>query len=188
MKLSNILKKVGKSVLTSVIPGGELVLNIVNEFLPAKKKLDKTATGADIEKVIDSLPPDQKNKLLEKELDVKITEIQEWTKVVDTLANADAAGSSTRPIIAKWMAQAVCFAVIVFVSVWAVSILRDQVDTIKQLQDSWPLMLTVLATPTALLRAYFGMRTKEKKVRYESVSGQQGKNDLITNIMSIFKK
>jgi len=40
-----------------------------------------------------------------------------------------------------------------------------------QLKESWPLLVAILGTPTALLRAYFAMRTKEKKARYDMTLG-----------------
>ena len=85
------------------------------------------------------------------------------------------------------MAKTVSFAIILFISVWVVAIFRNQEETLKQLHEAWPLMLTVLATPTALLRAYFGMRSNEKKSRYEMANGVQGKGNVITNIISAFR-
>jgi hypothetical protein len=187
MKLGGILKKVGGAVLSSVVPGGGLILDVVNELLPSDKKLNKSATGTDIQAAIDTLPPEQRNKLLEKELDVEITEIKEWSNVIESLAKADASGSSTRPQISLMMAKTVSFAIILFISVWVVAIFRNQEETLKQLHEAWPLMLTVLATPTALLRAYFGMRSNEKKSRYEMANGVQGKGNVITNIISAFR-
>ena len=188
MKLGGVLKKVGSAVLSSVIPGGGLILDVVNELLPGDKKLGRSASGDDVRRAIDTLPPEQRNKLLEKELDVEITEIKEWSKVVESLSKADASGSSTRPRISLMMARTVCFAIILFVSVWVVAIFRDQGTTLKQLHEAWPLMLTVLATPTALLRAYFGMRTKEKKSRYDMTSKDQPKGDMLASIISAFKR
>lgn len=112
---------------------------------------------------------------------------QNWGDIVETLSRVDCNGNSTRPMIAKWMAQIVGFAVIVFTSALAVSIFNDATETLKQLSNAWPLMLAILATPTALLRSYFGMRTKEKKARYDMVSPLPSKN-IASDILSMFKK
>ena len=84
------------------------------------------------------------------------------------------------------MARVVSFTVIIFVSMWTIAIFRDQSDMVKRLSDSWPLMLTVLATPTALLRAYFGMRSREKKSRYANAIGQTQPN-LVADIIKAIK-
>lgn len=87
------------------------------------------------------------------------------------------------------MAQIVGFVVIAFSSMWIVAIFRDQVEMVQRLSDSWPLMLTVIATPTALLRAYFGMRSREKEDRY-AVSTRQSipATGFLANVVKLLKK
>ena len=43
---------------------------------------------------------------------------------------------------------------------------------VKALADAWPMLIAILGTPTSLLGAYFGMRTKEKRARYAAAAGQ----------------
>jgi len=100
----------------------------------------------------------------------------------------DKVGASTRPQIAMMMAKVTSFVIIAFSTIWMVAVLNNQVAMIKTLADSWPLMLTVIATPTALLRAYFGMRSKEKKNRYSAAVGQPIQSNLLTNIISMIRK
>lgn len=191
MELGTILKKIGGSVIKNVIPGGgiaSLVIDSINAFLPEDKQLPEAATGDQAMSAIASLPPDQQAQVLSKQFDVEIAEINGWVQVVESLAKADATGASTRPEIALMMARVVCFAVIVAISSWAVAVLTNKENLLGNLNGSWPLVVAVLATPTALLRSYFGMRTDEKKSRYSAATGggvQQG--GLIADLAALFK-
>ena len=173
MNLGKILAKVGMSVIKSVVPGAGIVIDAVNAFLPGDKKLPANATGQQATEAINSLPPDIQAQVLDKQLDVEIVEVQEYTKVITALADADKTGHSTRPKIADKMANVTIYAVTVAITVWggvmiSVSISADDpVDALKHLVSSWPFIVGVLTGPLALLRAYFAMRSKEKKARYE---------------------
>jgi len=171
MNLGKILTTVGSSLLKNVVPGVGIVLDAVNAFLPDDKKLDNNATGNQAIEAINSLPPDQQASVLSKQLDVEIIKEQEFTKVITALGEVDKTGNSTRPEIAKMMATVTCFAIVVSISVWAVAVIGNKVATLGQLKDSWPLLVAILGTPTALLRAYFAMRSKEKKARYGMTQG-----------------
>ncbi len=173
MNIGEVLKKAGAAVLKEVVPGGGLILELINQFLPDEKKLPATATGAEAQAAIQALPPEQQTQILMKEMDVAMAEINTWPQVIASLASADASGASTRPFIALLMAWAVSGTVAVFVVAWAAAIATDQTATLKALAESWPMMLAVLGTPTALLRAYFGLRSDEKKARYSTATGGQ---------------
>jgi hypothetical protein len=159
------------AVASTLIPGGPLILGAVNALLPDDKKLPATATGGEICNAVNALTPDQKSSLMEKELEVEIAEINAWAGIQESFAKADASGSSTRPYIAMMMAWCVVIEIAVVVLVWAIAVFDDDLATLKILKDSWPMLLALIATPTALLRAYFGMRTKEKQSRYSALSG-----------------
>lgn len=184
MNISTLLKNVGGSIIRNVVPGGGMVMDMVNEFLPDDKKLNKDATGEDVKQAIDSLPPDVRERVLSKQLDVQMEEIRSWTSIQDSLAKADASGASTRPRIALMMAWLVVLMVVTFIAVWGKAILYSDNEVLKTLANSWELMLTMLGTPTALLRAYFGMRTKEKKARYQAAAGQP----IVDGILSLLKR
>lgn len=188
MKLRDILLKVGSSVIESVVPGGGLILDLVNGFLPEDRKLPKGATGAEAVTAINSLPPEQQGALMEKKLDVEIAESNNWAAIQGSLSQADQTGNSTRPDIAIMMAQTVCFAIVSFVAIYCVAIILDRQAMIKQLNDSYLLIIALLATPTALLRAYFGMRTKEKQARYQAATGQPQPTNLLTNLIGAWRK
>lgn len=188
MNIGSIIKKVGGAIVKSVIPGGGVIIDLVNELLPNDNQLGGSATGTDIEAAINGLPPDERDKLLAKKLDIEETEIKEWSNVIGTLAQADATGASTRPRIAHIMAYIVAGTISLFVLVWAGSIAFGKTETLKQLGSSWPMMLSVLGPPVALLRAYFGMRTKEKQSRYSGAFGMPMPGGLISTIVSAIKR
>jgi len=190
MKLGSILTKIGSSIIRDVVPGGGLIIDAVNAFLPQDKKLPENATGRQATQAVNTLTPDQQAQILSKELDVEIAEITSWAQIQDSLARADQSGSSTRPRIALMMAEIVGFVVVAFASMFIIAIFRDQTDMIEKLTNAWPLILAVIATPTVLLRAYFGMRTKEKKARYQMAAGnmEEPNTSIWGDIISAFKR
>jgi len=172
VKIGSILAKVGTSIIKNVVPGGDLIIDAVNAFLPKEKQLPASATGQQAIQAVNSLSPEQQAQLLSKELDVEIAEINSWTQIQGSLADADKTGNTTRPEIALMMAKVVAFVVISFASVVVSAIVRDQWAMIEKLANCWPLLMVVIGTPSALLRSYFGMRSKDKERRYSAAVGQ----------------
>lgn len=70
MKLLDIIKKTGSSIIRDVVPGGGILIDAVNTLLPDNHKLPSTASGKDVENAITSLPPEQRAALLERQFDV----------------------------------------------------------------------------------------------------------------------
>ncbi len=169
--IGNFLLKAGGAALNVVAPGaGTEVVNLVNTFLPADKKLPENATGHQVREAINTLPPEKQAEILTREIDVEIEEIHAWTKVADTLARADQAGASTRPEIANRMAWLVTYAVAVAITAWAATLITGR--GLDKLTTAWPFILSVIGPPMVLLRAYFGLRTREKTTRYQAATGQ----------------
>ena len=189
MNFGKALKSIAGPLLgvaSTLIPGGPVILGAINAMLPDDKKLPPTTTGAQMHQAVTDLTPESRASLMEKELDVEIAEINAWADIQDSMAKADAAGASTRPRIAVMMAQVVVFTVLAFVSVWVVAIYQEDLKTLEMINNSWGTILAVIATPTALLRSYFGMRTKEKQSRYAMASGTPATTGL-ANIINAFK-
>lgn len=172
MNIKNVLLKAGEAVVSAVVPGGVAIVELVNSFLPDDKKLPASATGNQVDMAIKTLPPDQQASIMLKEMDVEMADIQSWTGIVSSLAGADGVGSSTRPTIAVMMACTVCAAIWIFVFAWSWAIYNDKTSTLMQLSNSYLMLTALLATPTALLYAYFGMRKEEKLARYGAAMGQ----------------
>jgi hypothetical protein len=96
---------------------------------------------------------------------IEQAEIKEWTGVVQALAEADKSGSSTRPKIALWMAALVwCTSASMVMAVLAAAWV-GKTETIKALTGSWEFLAVATAVPAGLLRAYFGLRSEDKKIR-----------------------
>ncbi len=187
MNLLSILGKVGGDIIKNVVPGGAAIIDVVNGFLPDDKKLGSGATGAQMQDAVSSLPAEVQAQVMTKEFDVEITAIKEHTKVITALGEVDKTGHSTRPAIAMIMARIVAFSVIVIVSFLAVAMFNGDEKTIKAIGENWPLIVAILGTPTALLRAYFGMRTKEKQQKYQALSNTPP-TSAIGSIVNLFGK
>jgi len=187
MKLGSILKTVGSSIIKNIVPGGGVIIDFVNDLLPQDKKLPNDATGEQVDHAIKSLSPDQQTRIMEKELDVEIAEINAWERVQGHLAEADKAGASTRPTIALMMAGVVCFAIVSLIVSLGYAIVCDMTDMVQKQIDAWPFVLTIIGVPTELLRYYFGKRYKEKKERYNLAMGRSTGGSLISNIAKMIK-
>ncbi|MCR8922650.1 hypothetical protein NO559_07700 [Dasania sp. GY-MA-18] len=170
MNLKTILSA-ALDVAATVNPGVGAAVGLVNKFLPDDKKLGNQATGRDVIAAVDTLPAEVQASIYEKEIDFKISEVNAWSSVQQANAEADAKGSTLRPRIALMMAWAVVVSIIpISLSVaWAVA-MSD--NPLKSAGDNWELVTALIATPTILLRGYFGLRTDEKKARYAASIGQ----------------
>jgi hypothetical protein len=172
MKLWGILKKVGSVALTASTGGAAgPILAAINAVLPSGEQLPENATGDQAMEAIEGLPPSERAAIMDKQFDVEIAGIQSWTSIQEALAVADATGSSTRPQIAYMMAWLVVLSAAAIIAALTAAIVTNDVEMVKALMDAWPFILAILGTPAALLRAYFGMRTDEKKARYNTAAG-----------------
>lgn len=184
MKIGTILKKVGSSIIRNVIPGGGVIVDLVNEFLPDDKKLPPESTGKEVETAITNLPADKKAALLSKELDVEIEEIRSWSDIQKAFSEADQSGYSTRPKIAMMMAWLVCIADggLIAAILYAVYLKSVTIENAALLAG------TILGVPASVLLSYFGKRFKEKTARYQGIAGQpiEGNKGAFSSIISLF--
>jgi hypothetical protein len=186
MKIGDILRTAA-AVASPFIPGGPLIAAAVNEFLPDGKKIPSEATAQQIGAAVSTLTPEQQQALFEKEIDLDITESNNFRANVVALAEVDKAGASTRPEIAKWMAQLIAYAIVTSMTALFIAVWREDTSLIDAIQNAWPFLLSIIGTPTVLLRAYFGMRTDEKKSRYAASVGQTPTN-VLTALLKAFKR
>ena len=188
MNLGDILKTVGSGLITTLTGGAApLILAGLNAVLPDDKQLPDNATGLDAQRAIDTLTPEQRASVLSKEYDVEIEEIRGFTDRFKAMAEVDASGNTTRPQIAMMMAVCVVFTVIVTISIFSYAVVEGKELMIKSIMDGWPFLLAILGTPTALLRSYFAMRTKEKQHKYEATTGVKPQANLISALIGRFK-
>ncbi len=183
MKFKEILG-FGAKLAGKVHPGVGAAISAVNAFLPDDKKLSNSATVQDLNNTVDKLPPDVKAQLFEKEIDYKINESNNHKEIQIALADADSKGASTRPFIAKMMAI-YYVAITTPVNITLCYVIAKNPD---QLQNLWPIMLTILGLAIWVVKAYFGQRTEEKKARYAVAHSQPipGDKGIIDTIKRIF--
>jgi len=180
--LNNALSAVG-----AVVPGVAAAAKVVNAFLSDDKKLDiKTATGKEILNAYEGMG-DNERAVIEKEFEIELAEINASVDKLNAMVSAETPTANMRPNIAYMMAWAVLIAVIFMMVIWGKAVWVKDAESLKQLAESWPLMLAILGTPTALLRSYFGLRTKEKHSRYAAATGQPIEQ-VIGGIRQIFRK
>ncbi len=172
MNLLAIAKKVGWGILRDAIPGGGLILQAVNEFLPDDKKLPADATGEQVKAAADSLPPAERAQLLSREFDVEETQIKESNETLRVMLQADATSThTTRPYIAKGAFQVVAAVVLVVVSLWAYGVGMGKPEMVKTIMDGWPFVLGVIGPFVMLLRSYFGVLKQEHRQRLDAAGG-----------------
>lgn len=171
--LWDIATKVGGSIFRSVVPGGGVILDVVNEFLPEDKKLDGgTATGAQIQDAIASLPPEQQAHLRAKEFDVQLAEIRESNETLRTMLDKDASDPhSTRPFIAKGCFWVLAITSVMIVGAFVFGVLSEKDTLVTSVTNGWPFVAMVIAPFVYVLKAYFGILAKEAKQRFEAASG-----------------
>lgn len=174
-------------VVGAFVPGVAAATKAVNALLPDDKKLDlNTSTGQDVLNAYNGLDENQR-AIVEKQFDVEMAEINASVDKLQAMVSAETSTANMRPKIAYMMAWSVLIAVLFMMVIWGKAVWVKDAESLKQLSESWPLMLAILGTPTALLRAYFGMRTKEKQSRYAAATGQPIAG-AIGGIAQIFKR
>ena len=189
MKLWDIVKTVGTGLISATVPGAGLLIGAVNEFLPDDKKLPPTATGTDLSNAVESLPAEQRGKLMEKEFDVEITEIKESHSTLRTALEADAANpQSTRPKIAYQAFQVVGVTTIITISLWAYGVAMGDDKMVRTVMDGWPFVVAVTAPLVVLLRAYFGVLKQEHNNRLDAAGGHPTRGGLAGLLSAITKR
>lgn len=182
MKLLDILGKVGGAVVKNMVPGGGLIVDVVNEFLPDDKKLPADATGSDMQAAVDSLPPDQRAQLLGREFDVQI----ERHHTLQAMLQAEQSSThTTRPRIALGAFHLVAFVSIVAISLWAYAIAAGDSAMVEKVTDGWSFVAAVVGPFVTLLWAYFGVLKQEQRNRLNAANGSTsgGLSAIISNIL-----
>ena len=189
MKFWDIVKSVGGGIISSVVPGGGLLMDVVNELLPDDKKLPKDATGDQVNNAIKSLPPEQQATLMEKEFDVEMTQIKESNSTVRAMLDADAKNPhSTRPYIAKGSFLVIAFTVTAVISIWSYAVVKGNTDMIKAVMDGWTFILAVIGPLVTLLWAYFGVLKVEHKNKLDAAGGTSGPSGVAGLLSSLISK
>jgi hypothetical protein len=160
---------------------------IINSFLPSEKKLSAASTGQELLNAYNQLPSDYRQQI-DQRAQLELANIHASVDKLEAMVSVENAGSNTRPFIALMMAWVVAIAILAMMGLWGKAVWYDQQESLQVLSGSWELMLVLLATPTALLRAYFGMRTNEKKARYAAAMGQPVPTGIVAGLTGLLKK
>ena len=174
LKKMNLKKFLGGAATAATVLAPQLapVIGIVNAFLPDDKKLPANANGQQVVAAYDDLAPEAQREIDDRAR-VELAHVQAEVSQLAAMVSVESANSNTRPHIAYLMAVTVVVAVAVMMVMWARAVWAGDSEALAQLAGSWELMLAILATPSMLLRAYFGMRTREKQARYAAALGQE---------------
>lgn len=188
MDFMGIVKAVGTGLVRS-IPGGGLILDVVNEYLPADKKLDNKASGQDMGAALSNMTGDDRAELMGRKFDIEETEIKESHDTLRTMLEADASSPhTTRPRIAWWSFVVLAIVSVGAVLIWGYGVVSEKKDLAKAVVDGWPFVLSIVAPFVVLLRAYFGILTKEQNTRLQAAGGNTQPAGLAGLIGSILSK
>lgn len=181
MKLLDLVKTIGTSVVRNVVPGGGLVVDIVNEFLPKDKKLTSQATGSDISNAVDSLPIKQRAQLMEREFDVNLAEIKEGHSTIRAMLENEAKSThTTRPFVIKLFAYALVFVHVVAILFLGYAIIIENENMVSVTMGGWPYILVLTAPFTTAIASYFGILRKEQGKRLDATIGKPSSNIINT--------
>ncbi|AUR81594.1 TMhelix containing protein [Vibrio phage 1.009.O._10N.261.51.C9] len=192
-----VVKTVGAGVISSVVPGGGAVIDVINMFLDDDKKLPATATGQQALDAIESLPPEAQVQVLNKQLDVKLEEIKQPHDSLRAMLTANATSThTTRPWIAKWsfVFTAIFSGVVglIVVCAYAYAVYKRDAALVAAVVDGWPFVLAVMGAVTGtfsiLLRAYFGLLSKEHDAKVGAATGTFKPNAIASIMGALAKK
>lgn len=144
----------------------------LNKVLDPGDQIPMSSTVADIEAGYNKLPPDQQISLRESQIELDITESNNWAQVQMHLADADANGASTRPAIANRMAWLVVSVIGLLVAALLYAVGMGDTAMVNAITDTMPLIGTLMVAPTGIVMQYTGARTREKNNRYAAATGQ----------------
>lgn len=173
MKLKHVLKKFAKRVFTEVVPLGGPIIDTISAIAGTGGAVDaKTATCEDVERLIYSVPEDQRNAILEKDYELKIVEVQEGNETLRAMLHADAiAPHTTRPKIAYQSFLVVGSSTVLVISSFVYAVLIKDQKLVSSIMDGWPFVVSILAPFVMVLRAYFGVLKEEQANKLNAGNG-----------------
>ena len=161
--LAGILATLGGSALQTLFPQqAPTIIADLNAVLPETQQLTVDSTGLDIQTAIQSLPPELRLPLLQREYDLRQAELDQETDVTQILANADIKGKTLRPSIAFLMA------VMLIVNVEVYGYLLYQ-KALSGTEIGWDQLMIVIGVPFAIVISYFGFLKNERTRIFEMV-------------------
>lgn len=189
MKLGDILKNIGSGIIREAVPGGGILLDVINSALPSDKKLPTTATGAQTIDALSELPPDQQLQVLGRDFDIQEAEIRESHSTARAMLEHDANNpQSTRPRIALGCFYLLAAVTVFAMLVWGWGVVADKPEIVKAVVDGWPFVLALTGTFSTVLLRYFGAIGREQKQRLNAANGVADKGVLDSLVSGLFRR
>lgn len=188
MKIKEILKKAGAGLVRDLVPGGSLIIDIINDVLPEDKKLPTSATGEQASHVIDSLDVETRFNLLEKQLDVDLATTQAKAETLQTMLEADAKTThTTRPKIALQAFYVVGVCTVLIVGSWCGAMWLNRPDIVETIQHAGPFVGFLLGPLVFMLHAYFGILRHEQSDKLNAMTGQPANSGSLARYLTRIK-
>ena len=174
-KIAHMVKSPIGEALTAVIPGAggaAKIIGVINNLAGGDAINEDTPVG-EVSQKIASLPPDKQAEIYGKDIELEIVREQEWTKVVQAIADGDSKGNTLRPQIARDSFRIAAFITLAACVLYCYVIGKNGLDHADHaLQVA--LGFTILATPfVTTFLSYFGIRTKEKTNKIRAAMGHE---------------
>jgi len=189
MNLFEIAKRVGTGLIRELVPGGGLLIDVVNEILPDGQKLPQNATGTMLETAAKGLPPEQQAALMLKQFDVQINETTQSNETLRSMLASEAiTPQSTRPKMALGAFHLTAALTIMITSGWLYGVLVGPKDSIaKTIMEGWPFVVALINPFVVLMWAYFGILKQEQKNKLDAANGFTHASTALEKIGQIFK-
>ena len=183
-----IAKTVGSELIRNFIPGGSVVVSAINALLPDGKELKNDATGLDINEMLDSLPIDQRAKMIEHKFDIDETWIKESSSCLQAAIEADTkTPHTTRPKIALGCFRVLAFTNMSVIGAWVYAVVAGNDLMIAAIMGGWPFILSIDSVFASVLLAYFGKLTKEHKERLDAAQGISQPSGIVNKLLGLLK-
>lgn len=186
MKIRDILKTTA-GLAGALNPAVGAAVQLFNALAPKDQQIPADASRDSLALAIERLPPETRERLLEHDLEVQLAEVDAWARIQQSHSEADAANASTRPLIAVMMAGVVAVSIVPISLALAYAVVINNTQMVGFIDNAVLPLLALIGTPTLLLRAYFGMRTKEKQARYAASVGQEVNPSVVSTLLRTLK-
>jgi len=175
MKLRDILRGAA-TIMGTLHPGIGAAIGLVNNFLPDDKKIPESSTGAEVQAAIATLTPGQQSSIMEREIDLKISQEEGWTERYKAMCQSDGQETRVRAVLDREARRAPTVPI------------HRKPSTGRNLSENssiWMVFGILVSTPTTLLMNYFGNLRNEQANRQTAISGQKMPSP--ASIMSVFR-
>ena len=188
MKLKEILKTVGPSILSVAFPAAAPAIAAVNALITGEP-LPDDCTGDQLNNAISGLSPEIQAKMLDSEYEYKIELIKAQASAMNT-ANT-AAGENyqkTRAFIAKWSFIVVGTVTVGITGAWIDAVMSGDKDVIAEIGTNWPMVVALLGPFFYFLNAYMGVLKEENRDRLNANNGKTATSSFAVGLSALMRQ